>query len=450
VIEILTVGFFVIACLMAVRDAAWALALVVSMYALEQALQASSGIFMRITPLANVCVALTAGLSVVLNLQSQDRPFRGYATPVFSVAIGFFVWAMISLLWTPAFEAAWGLTRWGIPYVVLFLMVAPLLIDGMASLDRFFRAFLILGSITTILILINPAFTVKLGRLGVDLDSTVRTNPLVIGELGGLMILIAALAPIDGSAPKAVLARLATFGLGGVLCLQSGSRGQLIFALGLAVLAFPFARRIRNIAGFFGTVAAVALMIPLVLFLAQLVLGTDELRRWELSTLSGGVNTRVLNILDLFAAFANRPSAWLVGLGFNAFSWVSGANKEPYSHSLLVDMLTELGIPAFVVFCWWSLRVLQDGLWLIRRFGDDDAGRSTASLLMVLFIYETLLVNKQGYMWAATLYFLVGIMITRVRVREEALDAEFVEAPAEDAGHPGAEGHHHTNGTLAT
>jgi hypothetical protein len=329
-------------------------------------------------------------------------------------------------------------------------MVAPLLIDGMASLDRFFRAFLILGSITTILILINPAFTVKLGRLGVDLDSTVRTNPLVIGELGGLMILIAALAPIDGAAPKAVLARLAAFGLGGVLCLQSGSRGQLIFALGLAVLAFPFARRIRNIAGFFGTVAAVALMIPLVLFLAQLVLGTDELRRWELSTLSGGVNTRVLNILDLFAAFANRPSAWLVGLGFNAFSWVSGANKEPYSHSLLVDMLTELGIPAFVVFCWWSLRVLQDGLWLIRRFGDDDAGRSTASLLMVLFIYETLLVNKQGYLWAATLYFLVGIMITRVRVREEALDAEFVEAPAQDAGHPGPEGHHHTNGTLAT
>ena len=450
-IEFLTVGFFLIACLLAVRDTAWALALVVSMYALEQALQASSGIFMRITPLANVCVALTAGLSVVLNLPSQDRPFRGYATPIFSVAIGFFVWAMISLLWTPAFESAWGLTRWGIPYVILFLMVAPLLIDGMASLDRFFRAFLILGSITTILILINPAFTVKLGRLGVDLDATVRTNPLVIGELGGLMILVAALAPVDGSAPKAVLARLVAFGLGGVLSLQSGSRGQLIFALGLAVIAFPFARRIRNIAGFFGTVVAVALMIPLVLFLAQLVLGTDELRRWELSTLAGGANTRVLNILDLFAAFANRPSAWVVGLGFNAFSWVSGANKEPYSHALLVDMLTELGIPAFVVFCWWSLRVLQDGLWLLRRFGDDDSGRATASLLMVLFVYETLLVNKQGYLWAATLFFLVGIAITRVRVREEALDAEYAEDPGPRNGaRADVDNHHPADGRLAT
>lgn len=449
-IQILTVGFFVIVCLLAVRNTAWALALIVSMYALEQALQASSGIFMSITPLANVCVALTAGLSVVLNLPGQDRPFRGYATPTFTVAVGFFVWATITLLWTPAFESALALTRWGIPYVILFLIVAPLLVDGMESLDRFFRAFLILGSITTILILINPAFTVKLGRLGVDLGSSLRTNPLVIGELGGLMILVAALAPIDGAAPRAVLARLVAFGLGGILCLQSGSRGQLIFALGLAVLAFPFARRIRNIAGFFGTVAVVALMIPLVLFLAQLVLGSDELRRWELSTLEGGANTRILNILDLFKAFARQPSAWIVGLGFNAFSWVSGASKEPYSHALIVDMLTELGIPAFVIFCWWSVRVLRDGLWLIRRFGDDDAGRATTALLMVLFAYETLLVNKQGYLWVGTLYFLVGIIITRIRVREEALDAEHAEATDAVDGSLDLDGHHHPNGRLAT
>jgi hypothetical protein len=448
VIEILTVGFFVIACLMAVRDAAWALALVVSMYALEQALQASSGIFMRITPLANVCVALTAGLSVVLNLPGQDRPFRGYATPVFTVAIGFFVWAMISLLWTPAFEAAWGLTRWGIPYVVLFLLAAPLLVDGMPSLERFFRAFLILGSVTTILILINPAFTLKLGRLGVDLDATVRTNPLVIGELGGLLILIAALAPVDGSARGAILGRLAAFGLGGVISLQSGSRGQLIFAVGLAVLFFPLARRIRNIAGFFGTVAAVALMVPAVLFLAQLVLGSDELRRWEFSTLVGGANTRWANMLDLFSAFTNRPSAWLVGLGFNAFAWVSGANKEPYSHSVVVDMITELGIPAFVIFAWWSLRVLGDGLWLLRRFAEDATGRCTAALLLALYAYETLLVNKQGYLWAATLFFLVGIVISRVRVREEALDLESLGV--ESGPDPGQDGLMPPAGRFAT
>lgn len=450
-IEILTVGFFVIACLLAVRDTAWALALVVSMYALEQALQASSGIFMRITPLANVCVALTAGLSVVLNLPSQDRPFRGYATPIFSVAIGFFVWAMISLLWTPAFGSAWEMTRWGIPYVILFLLVAPLLIDDSASVNRFFRAYLVVGVATTVLILINPAFTVKSGRLALDLGANIRTNPLVIGELGGLLILVSVLAPIDGAAFRTLAWRAVAFCLGVIISLQSGSRGQLVFAVGLAVLFFPVSRRIRNVIGFFGTAFVVLLTVPIVLFLAQLVLGASDLRRWELTTLAGGASTRLLNIVDLFAAFGSQPSAWVVGLGFNAFSWVSGANREPYSHALIVDMLTELGIPIFVLFCWWSLRVLRDGLWLLSRFGDDPVGRGTAALLLALYAYETLLVNKQGYLWAATLFFLVGILITRVRLREEALDAEYAEDPGPGNGaRADVDNHHPIDGRLAT
>ena len=96
----------------------------------------------------------------------------------------------------------------------------------------------------------------------------------------------------------------------------------------------------------------------------------------------------------MFATFGSQPSAWVVGLGFNAFSWVSGANREPYSHALIVDMLTELGIPIFVLFCWWSLRVLRDGLWLLSRFGDDPVCRGTAALLGALYAYETLLVTK--------------------------------------------------------
>jgi len=453
VIELLTLGLFAIACLMAVRDTAWALALVVSMYAVEQALQAGSGIFMRITPLANVCVALTAGLSVVLHLSNQDRPFRGYLTPVFSAAIGFYIWAMISLLWTPAFGSAWEMTRWGLPYAVLFLLAAPLLVDDSMSVERFFRAYLVMGVVTTILILINPAFTVKSGRLALDLDSSIRTNPLVIGELGGLLILISVLAPIERVSLRGLLWRAAAFGLGGVISLQSGSRGQLVFSAFIAVVFFPIGRKIRNVVGFFGTAFVVLLTIPLVVFMAQFVLGASDLRRWELDTIAGGASTRMLNMVDLFAAFASRPSAWVMGLGFNAFSWVSGANREPYSHALIVDMLTELGIPMFVLFCWWCLRVLRDGLWLLSRFADDPMRRGTAAMLLALYAYETLLINKQGYLWAAMLYFLVGVIITRVRVREEALDAEYAESTesAEEFETEFAEDDHHPpNGRLAT
>ena len=116
-----------------------------------------------------------------------------------------------------------------------------------------------------------------------------------------------------------------------------------------------------------------------------------------------------------------------------------------------VDMLTELGIPVFVLFCWWSLRVLRDGIWLLSRFGDDAVGRGTAALLLALYAYETLLVNKQGYLWAATLFFLVGILITRIRVREEALDAEAAIGQASEVGHAqDASEHDAADGSLAT
>ncbi len=422
----LTVAFFAVACLIALRSSAWALALVVSMYAVEQSLQASSGLFAAVTPLANVCIAMTAGTSAIVNLGRQDRPFRGYFTVVLGVVVGFYLWAALSLLWTPSFEAAKGYTTWGTPYVMLFILVAPLLIDGVPSLERFYRALMILGSITAVLILLNPAFTVKSGRLGFDLTASARSNPLVIGEMGGMVMIVAALAGFRGSVVPSVMARSVVFLIGTALSLQSGSRGQVLFAIGVAVAFFPLARRIKNVAGFFGTVAAIALVLPIVMILAQQMMAYDELKRWQVDVLAGGASTRWMNILDLFRAFATNPMAWMVGLGFNAFSWVSGASTEPYSHSLLVDMLTELGVPVFIIYCWWMLRVAKDGLWLLRRFGDDATERATVTTLLALGVYETLLVNKQGYLWAATLYFLVSILIARVRAREEALDTEWV------------------------
>ena len=191
--EILTVGAFAFACIMAAFSPGWALALVMSMYAFEQALQASSGIFLRILPLANVCVAASAGICALRCIFSQNRPFVGYITSVWIGLVALLLWAAISLLWTPAFQAALGLTTWGLPYVILFLVISPILIDDMAVFEKFFRAFLILGSIICAIILTNPQFTFLSGRLGVNLDALVRTNPLAMGELGGTLMLVAAL-----------------------------------------------------------------------------------------------------------------------------------------------------------------------------------------------------------------------------------------------------------------
>jgi hypothetical protein len=51
-----------------------------------------------------------------------------------------------------------------------------------------------------------------------------------------------------------------------------------------------------------------------------------------------------------------------------------------------------------------------------------------------MFVFQLLIVNKQGYLLSATLFFLAAIMITRRRLREESLDADTVEADTDSRG----------------
>ncbi len=422
--EVITVGVFAVACIMGAFSPGWALALVMSMYAFEQALQASSGIFLRILPLANVCVAGSAGFCAFRSVFSQNKPFLGYLTSVWIGLIVILIWAAISLFWTPAFQAALGLTTWGLPYVILFLFISPILIDDIVVFEKFFRAFLILGSIICAIILTNPSFTFLSGRLGVNLDALVRTNPLAMGELGGTLMLVAALFQLGFKSFFFNILRIGAFFLGAILALQSGSRGQIVFAVLLSVAFYPLSTKVKNLLGFLGTSVGLLVLIPLVLILAQKILGAAEIRRWDADVLAGGTNVRIANVMDLINAFLQYPVAWFIGLGSNAFTAISAAGSEPYSHVLFVDVLTELGIPMFVLLGIILSITVRDARWLFRRFANDPLGRASVSVLLALLAYQIFLVNKQGYLWAATAFYFYVVAITRLRLRTESADAE--------------------------
>lgn len=422
--EIITVGTFAIACIMGAFSPAWALALVMSMYAFEQALQASSGIFLRILPLANVCVAASAATCAFRCIFSQNRPFVGYITSVWIGVAALLLWSAISLLWTPAFQAALGLTTWGLPYVILFMVISPILIDELVVFEKFFRAFLILGSIICAIILTNPQFTFLSGRLGVNLNALVRTNPLAMGELGGTLMLVAALFQLGFKSFFFNILRIGAFFLGAILALQSGSRGQIVFAVILSVAFYPLSTKVKNLLGFLGTSVGLLILVPLVLLIAQKILGSAEIRRWDADVIAGGTSVRIANVLDLFNAFLHHPAAWFIGLGSNAFTAISAANSEPYSHVLFVDVLTELGIPMFILLFIILSITARDARWLFRRFANDPIGRASISVLLALLAYQIFLVNKQGYLWAATSFYFYVVAITRLRLRTEFADSE--------------------------
>ncbi len=424
-IAIATVGAFALVCLLAVMSPAWALALIMTMYAFEQAAQASNMLFVRILPLANFMVAASAGLCLVRAVTVRRGLFEGYFNPVWWGTVVIFGFSAMSLAWTPARDTAATLLVGQAPYFVLFILIAPLLVRDAESIVKFSSTFLFVGVLIIGLMLVNPAFTVKSGRLGFHLDATVRTNPLAMGELGGNILIAAALFRVGVRAWFIQLIRIAGFMMGAMLSLQSGSRGQVIFAVIIAAAFYPVSTRVKNLKGFILGAAGAIILVPLVLVLAQYILGAEELRRWDANALSQGTNVRMANALELFIAWVKTPHAWLMGLGFNAFTAVSAARSEPYSHFMFLDILCEEGIPMFILFCVVVGLAAKDAIWLFRRFADSQRERAALAILFGFFFYQVLLVNKQGYLWAATVFFFLMVTVARLRRCTEADDLEW-------------------------
>ncbi len=427
-----TVVAFALACLAAMLSPAWGLGFVMTMYAFEQAAQASNPIFVRFLALANVLVAASVGVGIFRQLTATPRLFLGYASFVWCGVMAIYLYSIVSLLWSPSRAIAAPMTWGQLPYLILYIMMAPLLVDDAQSLTRFVRVFLFLGVGIVVLMLANPAFTFYTGRLGFNLDATVRTNPLAMGELGGNIMLAGALFRVGTTQWFTQLLRVAAFFLGAMLALQSGSRGQVVFAVLLALAFYPASVRIRNFTGFAWTALGVVVLVPLMLYMGQLLLAGQELRRWDSEVIAGGTDVRVANVADLVWAWLRHPPAWLVGLGFNAFSSISSASSEPYSHVMVVDILAEQGIPMFGLFVAVTWVGIRDGIWLFRRFADEPEMRATLAVAYAMFAYQLLLVNKQGYLWVGMSYFFFLIIASRLRQRTEVSDAELEEEAEAD------------------
>lgn len=439
---------FLAACLLALLRPGWAFALVATMYAAEQLVQAAGGVFLRFPPLANFMVAGIAGIAAIRLLLVTERPLAGYTGRPLGLCIALFAWSAITLAWTPSYENASRLIGDGVPYFILFVLTAPLLIADIADARRALWATMLMAIAVAVGLLANPEVRSASGRLGVALSATERTSPLAIGDLGGLAIILGALLrPMDRTG-LTLLAKIAAVLLGVALALMSGSRGQVLFAVLLGVAFLPLARQVRNVGGFFATVGAIAFVGGGAYLLAPLVLDRLGSERWDAASLQEGVGVRLNNVMVLVEAQLEQPLSYAIGLGYNAFTAYTPDYTEPYSHNVPLDVFAELGMPAFIVFAallWIGVRQFRA---LLRRHSDDPVNRSVVATMGALASFYLLLCTKQGNLWATGPLFMMLIAIGRVQSREHELSdaTEPVEPDAtdllgqddvasEDAGH---------------
>jgi O-antigen ligase len=415
-----SIALFAIALLLGVMNRAWAFAVIVCIFPLKQLMQASSGFFLSNGEYPNVLVALSAMLCLTGLAIRKQLNFRSIANPVFLGSLSIFSLSAASLIWTPALETASAYVRTGAIYFVLFVLVAPLLIDSLATLQRAISAFMILGCAIVFAIQLNPEFVFASGRLVMRFSERIGTNPLALGELGGLLILAGSLSrPSIRTFPLQTISIV----LGALCAFQSGSRGQLIFALLCSLACFPISRSLKNPARF-----AAALIVSLASMLAILVtanqlFGLDVGARWNQRDLESGLVDRLLNYQEAFAYWTRYPAAWMFGLGFNSFSSITTAGWGDYAHNIFVELITEGGLFSLALFLVLVIAASRAALRLFYDVAFEPSLRATTAVIISFSLFYFLVANKQANLWGQGPLFMSLCLIPKLQ-HETALAKE--------------------------
>lgn len=414
----------------------WALALILTAMPLKQALQGHIPLFLTSPTLANYCFGTATALSASRAFLIDRRAVTGtLGSFVWWGIMLLNVWCVVSCAWTPAPSTAIPFTEVGVQYAVLFLIFAPLLVSSLEDLGRAWLPLLVLGSVITVFILSSSAFAMNLGRISIRFGESAYSNSLALGELGGIMVIVAALLQCPVTTRLSQLTRLAGFLLGSVIALYSGSRGQILFSLAVVALFRPlvfggdYRRLLRS------SLVSILLLAVFVALAVILLPQEKSLERWDSDSLRGGFIVRLMNAGDLILAFLRTPYAWLIGLGFNAFAFYCEAVKEPYSHIVSLDVLCELGVPAFVLLCAIYLQTARAALRLIRATTPGTSDRSSSVILVAIALYEFLLGHKQGFFWSIGLMFFSFVLIVKFATLART-GASSMSGGAEPGGEP--------------
>jgi hypothetical protein len=380
-------------------------------YPLEQGLQGSIPLFAVNQSLANYIIGIIALISLLRGFLQKKTNLGGYFNIIWGIIFAAYVYSFISIAWSPSAANALLLVSDGIPYTILYIILAPMMLGDIKDWNHVLMISIVFGFMAAIAIIFSSEFTLRSGRLGMDFGPKMRSSPLAIGELGGFLMIAGGLLVFRIQNVWFGLARIVIVITGVVLSIYSGSRGQFLFAGILILLFFPLSRPIKNISQFFLlSLGSIGLTLLILFVLSLLVSDAEIANRWvNASENERAVGLRSANISDLMNGFISSPGLWLPGMGISAFTSLTGS-QEPYSHSIFLDVLVEMGLVSFclMLVCIWN--IFKQSLGILSSFADQPDLRSAAAVLVTLCVYQILLMNKQGQLWVSQhtlVYFLL-------------------------------------------
>lgn len=390
----------------------WAILLIVLMFPLEQILQAYVPALRDNQTLVNYAIGFVSLFALLSKVFKGEPVLGGYNNGGTYALVLLYILCWVGLFWSPSRESALGMLRFALPYYALMTVLAPLLMSTTQQWKSVLTGTMALGGIIAVLILMSPASSFYAGRLYVDVSQFAgqrggRGNPLALAELGSTMALIAVLIKFEAGKVWMTVLRGGAFVAGMALAISSGSRGQVLAAVLVAVLFYPLARRIANPKQFLVSTLGLGVIGAGFFLMFQFFIGDENRARWDPVNMIESVAGRFQNVTDLLGTWLASPVHWLFGLGTNAYSSI---RPENYVHNVVAEALGEFGIVGLGIlggFMWMTWRACRN-LWLLHR--DDEELRSAAALLGAMCAFSFLMSLKQGSFVSSPLGFLYWIL----------------------------------------
>lgn len=310
------------------------------------------------------------------------------------VTICLFLYAAISLSWSPAFGK--GVEQWNYswPYMVLNVLLVPLLFRHPTDLQDGLSAILYLGAVLATLVNLFVDWDNRFIGAFWDPSETIW-DPLAFPEMAGLVTLAAILLNHDKSLKWTGIKFIAIVA-SIILVMKSETRGQFIMMVIIPMIFLPFSRPVSNLKQYVVWVFLGIGLVSLSLYALNSFTSIED--RWSSSTFQSDWDGRVHMASQLlhhwWRASSGDPAALILGLG-NSASF-SGTIVGFYPHMVPIEVLGEegiFGLGLFLVLLWVSVRTIRTAYRLSKH---DPIQRGIWATLVASFAFAFLLSFKQG------------------------------------------------------
>jgi hypothetical protein len=419
----------------------WVFVLIIAMWPVEQLLQAYLPWLGAHGATFNIIVGSLATLAVLTRLARGEGVQSGYWNPVTKLTYLLYILWALSALWSPVPNIGWDTLPFSAPYIGLLLVLLPLTIRDIPEFRRAVYGFMVLGSIVSVLIMVNPHSSFSGGRLSLNLGFlglglSHHGNPLALGSMGAMLALSAALIRPARLSPMSNAIRVAAFISGMGLAIGSGSRGQVLAAVICGVALYPMARRLANPKQFIAGAIGFGVLVFGLLTVFKMFIGRQNEARWDPFQMLLDATGRWEMVMELAEAYIRSPAHWPFGLGMTAFIAISKGQHVVYVHNVAAEAFFELGVAGAILFV--SLSVLTvlyaKRLWWMYRHQPSE--RSAVAVLAAYSLFATFTSLKQGSLGYPEPFFwwliLAKIYMHERRAHEEALALGLADQVGED------------------